>query len=146
MCGLVCPGGSVVKNPSVMQERHGRSLGWDQWIGKIPWRRKWQPMPVFLPGKSHGQRSLEAWGRRVGHDLETKTTTWLAGGAANLLNIELLMKTTVEVYLIYNVVLTTVIQHSYSFYIFVYINACFIILFSIRVYYGILNLVSCAIQ
>ena len=56
------------------------------------------------------------------------------------------MKTTVEVYLIYNVVLTTVIQQSYSFYICVYINACFIILFSIRVYYGILNLVSCAIQ
>ena len=28
------------------------------WIGKIPWRRKWQPTPVFLPGKSHGQSSL----------------------------------------------------------------------------------------
>ena len=28
------------------------------WIGKIPWRRKWQPTPVFLPGESHGQRSL----------------------------------------------------------------------------------------
>jgi len=30
------------------------------WVGKIPWRRKWQPTPVFLPGESHGQRSLEA--------------------------------------------------------------------------------------
>jgi len=28
------------------------------WIGKIPWRRKWQPTPVFLPEKFHGQRSL----------------------------------------------------------------------------------------
>ena len=28
------------------------------WVGKIPWRRKWQPTPVFLPGKSHGQRRL----------------------------------------------------------------------------------------
>ena len=28
------------------------------WIGKIPWRRKWQPAPVFLPGESHGRRSL----------------------------------------------------------------------------------------
>ena len=28
------------------------------WVGKIPWRRKWQPTPVFLTGKSHGQRSL----------------------------------------------------------------------------------------
>ena len=30
----------------------------DPWIGKIPWRGKWQPTPVFLSGKSHGQRSL----------------------------------------------------------------------------------------
>jgi len=28
--------------------------GFNPWIGKIPWRRKWQPTPVFLPGKSHG--------------------------------------------------------------------------------------------
>ena len=31
-------------------------------VGKIPWRRKWQPTPVFLPGKSHGQRSLVGYG------------------------------------------------------------------------------------
>ena len=30
-------------------------------IGKIPWRRKWEPTPVFLPGESHGQRSLEGY-------------------------------------------------------------------------------------
>ena len=30
----------------------------DLWVGKIPWRRKWQPAPVFSPGESHGQRSL----------------------------------------------------------------------------------------
>ena len=30
----------------------------DPWVGKIPWSRKWQPTPVFLPGKFHGQRSL----------------------------------------------------------------------------------------
>ena len=30
----------------------------DPWVKKIPWRRKWQPSPVLLPGKSHGQRSL----------------------------------------------------------------------------------------
>ena len=37
------------------------------WAGKIPWRRKWQPTPVFLPGESHGQRSLAGyspWGRK----------------------------------------------------------------------------------
>ena len=35
----------------------------DSWVGKIPWRRAWsgQPTPVFLPGKSHGQRSLEGY-------------------------------------------------------------------------------------
>ena len=45
------------------------------WVGKIPWRRKWQPTPVFLPGKSHGQRSLEGYSpqghKRVGHDWAT---------------------------------------------------------------------------
>jgi len=35
-----------------------RRLGFDPWVRKIPWRRKWQPTPVFSPGKSHGQRSL----------------------------------------------------------------------------------------
>ena len=38
----------------------------DPWVGKIPWRRKWQSTLVFLPGKSHGQRSLAGyspWGR-----------------------------------------------------------------------------------
>ena len=48
----------------------------DPWVGKIPWRRKWQPTPVFLPGKSHGQRGLvgySPWGHEgVGHDLVTK--------------------------------------------------------------------------
>ena len=42
-----------------------RRLGFDSWVGKIPWRRDWQPTPVFLPGESHGQRSLAGhspWG------------------------------------------------------------------------------------
>ena len=30
----------------------------DPWVRKMPWRREWQPTPVFLPGESHGQRSL----------------------------------------------------------------------------------------
>ena len=34
-----------------------RRLAFDPWVGKIPWRRKWQSILVFLPGKSHGQRS-----------------------------------------------------------------------------------------
>ena len=41
--------------------------GFNPWVGKISWRRKWQPTPVFLPGKSHGQRNLvgySPWGRK----------------------------------------------------------------------------------
>ena len=34
-----------------------RRCRFDPWVGKIPWRRKWLPTPVFLPGESHGQRS-----------------------------------------------------------------------------------------
>ena len=44
-----------------------RRPGFDPWVGKIPWRREWQPTPVLLPGESHGQRSLigcSPWGRR----------------------------------------------------------------------------------
>ena len=46
------------------------------WVGKILWRRKWQPTPVFLPGESHGQGSLAGYTVhgivRVGRDLATK--------------------------------------------------------------------------
>ena len=55
--------------------RHRRH-GFNPWVRKIPWTRKWQPIPVFLFGKSHGQRSLAGyspWGhKRVEHDLVTK--------------------------------------------------------------------------
>ena len=44
----------------------------DPWVKKIPWRRKWQLTPVFLPGKSHGQRSLAGSVHGV-----TKSQTWL---------------------------------------------------------------------
>ena len=39
------------------QGRNRRRLGFNPWVGKIPWRRKWQPTPLFLPGESQGQRS-----------------------------------------------------------------------------------------
>ena len=47
--------------------------GFDPWFGKIPWRRTWQPIPVFLPGESHGQRSLAvygSWGRKESDTIE----------------------------------------------------------------------------
>ena len=52
-------GSETVKNLPAMQ------TCFDPWIGKIPWRREWLPTPVFLPGESHGQRSLvgySPWG------------------------------------------------------------------------------------
>ena len=52
------PGGSVVKNPPA-NARTLRGCGFNSWVKKLLWRRKWQPTPVFFPGKSHGQRG--AW-------------------------------------------------------------------------------------
>ena len=44
----------------------------DPWVGRIPWSRKWQPTPVFLTGKSPGQRSLVGY-KGVGHNLMTES-------------------------------------------------------------------------
>ena len=38
-----------------------RETGFDPWVGKMPWRRKWQPTSVFLPGKFHRQRNLTGY-------------------------------------------------------------------------------------
>ena len=56
----------IIKNPSQWR-RHG----FDPWLGKISWRRKWQPTPVFLPKEFQGQRNLAGygpWGSKVGHN------------------------------------------------------------------------------
>ena len=52
---------------SACQGRRSRRHGYDPWVGMIPWRRKWQPTPVFLPGKTQEQRSLvgyRPWGHK----------------------------------------------------------------------------------
>ena len=57
---------------STCQCRRQKTCGFGPWVRKIPWRRKWQSTPVFLPGESHGQRSLmgySPWGH--------KSWTWL---------------------------------------------------------------------
>ena len=55
-----------------LQCRRRRRCEFDSWVGKIPWRRKWQPTPVLLPEKSQGERSLvgyDPWGhKRVRQD------------------------------------------------------------------------------
>ena len=52
--GLYCLPWLLSRKESTCQCRR---CGFDPWVGKIPWRKKWQPTPVFSPGKSHGQRS-----------------------------------------------------------------------------------------
>ena len=73
-----------VRQPAVLPWKHGgkesicqcRRCKFSPWVRKIPWRRRWQPTPVFLPGNSHGWRSLAGyspWGRKkVGDKLVTK--------------------------------------------------------------------------
>ena len=60
------PGGSVVKKKkSAYHCRRGKRLRFDPWVRKISWSTRWQPIPVFLPGKFHGQRILvgySPWG------------------------------------------------------------------------------------
>ena len=57
---------------TVLTGERGLPCGFEPLFGKVPWRREWHPTPVFLPGESHGQRSLggySSWGlKRVGHD------------------------------------------------------------------------------
>ena len=50
----------VAKN-TACQCRRCKRRGFNPRVGKIPWRRAWQPTPVFLPGKVHGQRSLAGY-------------------------------------------------------------------------------------
>ena len=63
-----------------MQETHG----FDPWVGKIPWGRKWQTTPVFLPGKFHGQQSLVGIVHAVSKELDR---TWQLSNNNNNNNI-----------------------------------------------------------
>ena len=69
---------------STCQYRRLRRLGFNPWVGNIPWRRKWEPAPVFLPGKLQGQRTLvgcSPWSRKKLDTTEhtpTHTSIWRA--------------------------------------------------------------------
>ena len=69
------PGGAGGKEPTC-QWRRCKRPGFNPWVGKIPWRRAWQPTPGFLLGESHGQGSLAGyspWGQR---ESDTTEATW----------------------------------------------------------------------
>ena len=62
---------------STWQCRRSRRCRFNPWVRKIPWRRKWQPTPVFLPGETRGQRSLDGyspWGRKASDTTECMHT------------------------------------------------------------------------
>ena len=60
------PGGTRGKEPACQYWIH-ETHRFNPWVGKMPWRRAWQPTPVFLPGESRGQKSLvgySLWGHK----------------------------------------------------------------------------------
>ena len=55
---MVFPSGAGGEEPACQSRRCQRPR-FDPWVGKVSWKRKWLPTPVFLPGEPHGQGSLE---------------------------------------------------------------------------------------
>ena len=73
----VVPVVPVLPDVQVHQPVKQATCEFDPWVRKTPWRRKWQPTPVVLPGKFHGQRSLvgySPWGREESDMTECKHT------------------------------------------------------------------------
>ena len=72
------PGGTSGKKFTCQYKRPKRG-GFDPWVRKIPWKRAWQPTPVFLPGESHGWRSLTGyspWGHKESDTTEGLTMSY----------------------------------------------------------------------
>ena len=67
------PGASRGKEAPAYQSRRGKRCGFNPWVGKIPWKRKWQPTPIFLPREFHGQSSLGGYIQPMG----SQRVTWL---------------------------------------------------------------------
>ena len=66
--------GFPAKESTCQCRRHKRQE-LNPWVGNIPWSRKWQPSPVFLPRNFHGQRRLvgySPWGRKASNSTEHK--------------------------------------------------------------------------
>ena len=80
---LISHTGGANRKESICQCRRHKRHRFDPWVGKIPWRRAWQPTPVSLPGESHGQRSLEGYSpqgcKEPRHDLSNLAHTYAQG-------------------------------------------------------------------
>ena len=68
------PGSASDKESTCRCRRHKRQE-FNPWVRKIPWRRAWQPTSVFLPGESHGQRSLAGYSPWGHTELDTTEVT-----------------------------------------------------------------------
>ena len=71
--------GSTSGKEQAYQCRRQKTCGFDPWVGKIPWKREWQPTIALLPGKFHGQRSLAGyspWGHKEVDMTETTCTEY----------------------------------------------------------------------
>ena len=76
------PGSTSGKEPTCQCRRHKR-CSFSSRVGENPWRRAWQPTPVFLPGESHGQRSLadcSPWGHSEPDTTEVAKHTYSLRG------------------------------------------------------------------
>ena len=87
---IFTPGGGPLRwlscKESTCQCGRHRRLRFDPWVRKVPWRGKWQPTPVFLPGKSHGQGSLvgySPWGHKESDMTEQLTLLYIYNGEEN---------------------------------------------------------------
>ena len=96
------PGSPVLQADSLPAEPPGSSASpackcgryktcrFDPWVRKTPWRRKWQPTPVFFPGESFGQRSLVGytpWGRKESDITEHTTHKLVSGNLTKLYHL-----------------------------------------------------------
>ena len=125
-----------------------RRPGFNPWVGKIPWRRKWQPTPVSLPGKSHGQRNLAGyspWGCK-----ELDMTEWL-----HSLHFRVRLKFS-TIYFYWNIVnlqCCVNFYHTAKWFSYMYVCVCvsiyiyihIYIFFSIIIYHRIVNIVYCSV-
>ena len=76
-----------------------RRPGIDPWVGKIPWRREWQPTLVFLPGEFHGQRSLmgySPWSHKELNTTEQLTHTHMYNTHTHTRQNEIIMNAAID--------------------------------------------------
>ena len=86
------PGGASGKEPTCQCRRCERR-GFNRWVGKILWRRAWQPTPIFLPGESQGQRSLVGYSPRGHKESDMTEATLHTHTHTHMCNVQ---KSTVE--------------------------------------------------